>query len=487
MKKLLPILFVSLSIAACNKQIDEIKPLTKVDAEGELSSVSGIVEATVGNYSLLSGSGFFSYSVPTLNIGESRGNNVALQEFLPVNQKTDAFFFQNNNGPTLGYSSDFYRGSYQLIVSINTVLEGIARFEENGYASLADADKNAFLYAKGENLFLRAFTYFNLVRIYGKPYYQGGAGSSGVPLKITSDVSDEPAPSTVKEVYDFVVAELKTAAQLMKAPVVKKNSFANHAAAWALLSRVYLYMGGSVAAPDNTYNEAAVTYADSVIAETGGKYELLQGAAYTNMFGDDEFGDLGRSVFATNKEIIWAFDNGQGGSSVGELFHYDAQYNVGALFLPSADFKAQIAPGDVRGNLFKLNPNSGFVETTKYLCLNQAWLTSAPIIYFRMGEVYLNRAEAYAKLGNYAMAKADLKAIHTRAGLPAADIDNLANQDVLNEVLKERRIELAFEGHASYDYFRNGLPMTRIAVDNGGQSFTIQPDDPKVVFTIPNL
>jgi len=101
--------------------------------------------------------------------------------------------------------------------------------------------------------------------------------------------------------------------------------------------------------------------------------------------------------------------------------------------------------------------------------------------------LYLNRAEASAKADNFATAKADLKKIHIRAGLPASDIDNLADADVLAAVLKERRIELAFEGHDSYDYFRNGLPMTRTAADNNGQAMTIQPDDPKVVFPIPSF
>ncbi len=79
-----------------------------------------------------------------------------------------------------------------------------------------------------------------------------------------------------------------------------------------------------------------------------------------------------------------------------------------------------------------------------------------------MGEIYLNRAEAYAKAGNFAMARNDLRAIHTRAGLPASDIDNLADQDLLAAILQERRLELAFENHAGYDYFRNGLPMSRL-------------------------
>lgn len=485
MKKICYLLLPVMLLAACNKQIDDIRPLTKIDKDGELASLGGIIEATVGNYALLAGSGFDNLDLPMQDFNEDRGNNVTLQDWLPPSQNTDAFYFRNSTGPTLGNSAAFYRGAYQVIVSINTVLEGIETFQTSQFAGLTTDDQNKLLYAKGENMFLRAFMYFNLVRIYGKPYYQNGGAGPSIPLKKTSDIKDLPAPSSVKDVYAFIVSELQTAAQLMKAPVTKVSAFGSTGAAWALLSRVYLYMGGTVASPDAAANQAAVAYADSVIDQSGGKYALRQGNDYIQMFGDDEFGDLGKSTFSANKEIIFAFDNSAGGSSIGQLYHYDRQYGVGAIFLPSSSLRALYVPDDVRGTFFKLNVNSHHTETTKWLCLNEAWLTRAPVIYLRLAEIYLNRAEAYAKLNNMTMARADLKTIHTRAGLPGADIDALADGDVFAAVLKERRMELAFEGHNSFDYFRNGLPMTRIAADNNGTAQTIQPDDPKVVFAIP--
>jgi hypothetical protein len=73
------IIFLSLIASSCNKQIDAIQPLTKVSAEGELSSLAGIIETTVGNYTLLASSGNFTpYDQPMLNISEGCGNNVTL-------------------------------------------------------------------------------------------------------------------------------------------------------------------------------------------------------------------------------------------------------------------------------------------------------------------------------------------------------------------------------------------------------------------------
>ncbi|WP_298709630.1 RagB/SusD family nutrient uptake outer membrane protein [Chitinophaga sp.] len=485
MKHITILILTGLLATACNKQIDSIRPLTKIDKEGELASLAGIEETTIGNYILLQGSGFNYFDVPMHDLGESRGNNVTLQNWTLPGKTTDAFFYRNSNSPTQGNSYDFYRNAYQIIVSVNTTLEGIEAMEATSFSTLTEAEKNRFLYAKGENHFLRALIYFSLVRVYGKPYYQTPGQSPGVIIKTTSDIEDIPERASVQATYDFILSDLHAAAQLMKAPVTKNNAFVSTAAAWSLLSRVHLYRGGSIANPDAAANELAIKYADSVINHTGGKYALLQGDAYANMFGDDEFGDIGRANGTTNKEIIFAYDNSQGGSSIGQFYHFDAIYGVGATFLPSSEFKSLLKPGDIRGTFLKLNPNSNFVETTKFLVLAEAWLTRAPYIYFRLAEMYLNRAEAYAKLGNTALAKENLKTIHTRAGLPAADIDNLAAADVMAAVLKERRIELAFEGHNSFDYFRNGLPMTRIAADNNGTALTIQPTDPKVVLELP--
>jgi hypothetical protein len=481
-KLLLPLLI--LVVMACNKQIDDIKPLTKVTLTGELSTVGGMEATTIGTYSLMG----LNFEPLAQDMGEDRGNNVTLQTWAPPSQLTDAFFFQNSTAPTQGSSYNFYQSCYVAILGANTVLDNMAGFDT--LAVTAD-ERSRFLYVKGENLFIRALCYFNLVRVYGKPYYQGAGAGLAVPLKKTSDLKETTSTATVKEVYAFIIADLQQAAQLMKAPVTKTNVFASTGAAWALLSRVYLYMGGSIASPDAATNQLAITYADSVIDQSGGKYTLLQGSDYQDMFGDDTDGSLGRSDPSSNKEIIFAFDNAGNnqllyGCSIGLFYHYDPTYGVGAVFIPSSDLKSKYTAGDMRSNFFEVNSGSGFVETTKWLCLNFYDGTRAPGILFRLGELYLNRAEASAKLGDFAAARTDLKAIHTRAGLPASDIDNLADGAVLAAILLERRLELAFEGHNSFDYFRNGLPLVRTAADNNGTAQTIQPDDPKVIFTIPN-
>ncbi len=102
----------------------------------------------------------------------------------------------------------------------------------------------------------------------------------------------------------------------------------------------------------------------------------------------------------------------------------------------------------------------------------------------RLGEVYLNRAEAYAKLGNYAMALTDLNTIRTRSivggGYASLDASNASER-----IDKERQLELAFQAERSYDVFRNGGSLTRRYPGPHQQFEAIAPTDYRVVYYIP--
>jgi len=79
----------------------------------------------------------------------------------------------------------------------------------------------------------------------------------------------------------------------------------------------------------------------------------------------------------------------------------------------------------------------------------------------RLSEIYLNRAEAHAKSGNLAAALADLNTIRKRGDASATDFTSTNQQVVIDEILKERRKELAFEGHLFFDIARNKKDLIR--------------------------
>lgn len=125
----------------------------------------------------------------------------------------------------------------------------------------------------GENYYLRALSYFLLVNEFAQPYSNNPTQNPGLPLKLTSDPNDLPKfRSTVAEIYDQVVKDLKDAITYMTLPsgLRPKNScYATKEAAQALLARVHLYMENW----DGAWNMA-----NEVI--NSGRFDLLRGNDY---------------------------------------------------------------------------------------------------------------------------------------------------------------------------------------------------------------
>ena len=107
----------------------------------------------------------------------------------------------------------------------------------------------------------------------------------------------------------------------------------------------------------------------------------------------------------------------------------------------------------------------------------------SPVI-SRLGEVYLNRAEAEAKLGNYSAALTDLNIIRTRS-IPGAAYASLDATNASERIDKERQLELAFQAERSYDVFRNGGSLVRHYPGAHHQREDIAPTDYRVVYFIP--
>jgi hypothetical protein len=86
-------------------------------------------------------------------------------------------------------------------------------------------------------------------------------------------------------------------------------------------------------------------------------------------------------------------------------------------------------------------------------------LDNIPVI--RISEMYLNRAEANYELGNIAGALADINLIRTRSGLTALAA-TVTGAPLLAEILRQRRLELAFEGHRFFDLKRRGADLVKV-------------------------
>lgn len=465
---LLP-LAVLLTASACNKQLDKLRPHNVTYEDQQFASAEGFTKAVWGAYSAVSGNavvGGFNYNDMQLYLSEAHGNNIRALD-AQVNKNTDAFNYLNSAEKDLSYTYDYWRGSYNITLLVNKILANVKEGETNA----------VILQAKGEALFLRAYVYFNLVRLYGRPYYQDAAQSPGVML-ITTDNNGQgfaPPRASVKEVYEQVIKDLQDALPLLKQP--KGNSFASRYAVFAMLSRVYLYMGGTFDQPDVAANQKAMEYADSVIQHGG--FTLLQNADYTAYYNSDNPG---------NREDIFAVNTQYKTGAISSLYAMPSQINYsGGLYRPSPDLLGLLRQEDLRKKFYVKNITPGnpddSLASVKYMLGYVSIYSPSPSRYLRLAEVYLNRAEAAVKAGDNGIALGDVNKIRSRAGV--GDTTGISGQALFNEILKQRRLELAFEGHASFDYFRNGLPMVRNYTSNSGGPAIIQPNDPKVVMRIP--
>lgn len=134
-------------------------------------------------------------------------------------------------------------------------------------------------------------------------------------------------------------------------------------------------------------------------------------------------------------------------------------------------------------NKIKLNRAYPMFYITKCSREGENSHSHSPVL-SRLGEIYLNRAEAEAKMGNYVAALSDLNMIRERAitggGYKSLDASNAAER-----IDKERQLELAFQAERSYDVFRNGGSLTRHYPGAHNQKLDILPTDYRVVYFIP--
>lgn len=455
-----------------------------------LSTVDGLEAATMGNYSILIGSGGRNPPRALNYINEFPSDNVALS-----GTTGDPLYFTYNYAhfASMGYSTDLWRELYRLIYGANQVIEHI---DEGGSTEIQ--------HLKGENLFLRALAHFYLVNIFGRPYPQG-ADNPGVPyISSIAEATEDLPRASVGEVYDAIESDLLEAAGLMTLDVGPNR--ATREAAYALLSRLYLYKED---------NQKAIEYANKALEE---------GAT---LAPTETYRQMNTLAPENNPEAIFAIKHtetdDQGWSAIGAMY-YRSPGGVGwGEMYASEDYRQLIGqyPDDVRadwiqpdyqrdenGNIVRdedgepvISERNGYPRyyVTKFSGELGIVTLHSPLL-LRTAELYLNRAEANAKLGNAAAALEDVNLIRRRAGLSGEALyllgDLKGHDSVLEVVLEERRLELAFEGHRKFDLFRNGLPMVRDypgthlnpsnpGVDMSAGTQIIPADHPRVVYFIP--
>jgi hypothetical protein len=428
----------------------ESNPSDAVTTASLNTTADGLTNAVNGAYALFKDHLTFNGSVDQ-NLMYLRNfyqlSDFASDDVTCAQVTTDPLFlsFSLDHSPTQTNSRYFWYISYKIINDANTVIE---QGEKQANPSAATQQ------LIGECYFLRAFCHFNLVRLFAIPY-SINPSAPGIILRTSTTDNAQKARSTVKEVYASVVTDAVKAASLMNAP--RGVTYASKEAAEALLSRVALYQED---------NQNAVNYANLVI--NSGRFTESTASAYPSMFAN--------AAASTETIFCIAFttldDYGKFGS-IASQYYSNGNSGWGEEYAsqPLRNLYAQHT-GDVRTSyIVPLNDATGNVQlkngipiyyVSKFSNQGGSPTLSSPIM-FRLSEMYLNKAEAEAKLGQTTQALADIDIIRKNRGLQNALYNGTvpANQTVLQAVLQERRLELAFEGHRTYDVYRNKLNMDR--------------------------
>ena len=306
--------------------------------------------------------------------------------------------------------------TYNQIYAANSLLEGVA-----SSVALSTTDKEQL---RGEGLFVRALLHFYLTALFGD-----------IPYISTTDYRLNNIAIRVPETmaYGLVIADLVEASELLGDYPTEGRVRPNQYAVQALLARVYLY--------DGKWAEAA--NASSAVLNATDLYSA--GSTATNFLKD-------------SNSTIWHLMPPLDGQNTDEGATFIFTSGPPPQVSLAATLVDDLEPGDNRKTNWIGTITDGtasWYHVNKYKeQLNTGTSVEYPIV-LRIGEQYLIRAEARARQGELIGAKEDLDILRGIAGLGPSGA--VSQEDVLQAILRERRIELLTEfGHRFFDLRRFG-------------------------------
>jgi len=438
-----------LGLTACDQTIDKT-PEQSVPPEQLFSNVSGAESALTGAYSGLQLNGVYG-GFPHI-AADFTGDIVNFSGSFTSWNNAEAFNVIASHGPT----ENLWDDHYNVINRANLVIDNAADVPNISQSKVDDL--------VGQAKFIRALAYFNLVRWFAEPYEPGAENSQpGVILATDAVESTDPdfnqGRASVEAVYGQIRADLEDAVSRLEVKGARKR--AGQGSAKALLAKVSLYQG--------RYDEAA-TLAEEVIGATPFSLSPSPVEPYQNEASSE-------IIFAVSFSSI---DN-TGVNDFPSSFYLPSDLGGRGDANPLASFLQDAEEGDIRATPGGNVDGDTLVYTFDDNNWTNKWTESslgddAPIL--RVAEMYLIAAEGEARGDNGSESEAldYVNTIRTRAGLE--EVSGLSGQALIDEIIKQRRYELAFEGDRRHDLQRLGRPL------NSGAA-TAEPGDPQRILPIP--
>ena len=348
---------------------------------------------------------------------------------------------------------------YMIIYYANYVIEHIKTAPDGMDFNREETYARALLH--------RAYSYWYMVNAYAPFYNKATAATDlSVPMPVVSDINKQYPRSTVQQVYDQILQDINDAiAQKGLSDWRLYNSWPCRAAAYALLSRIYLYQKdwekatryGEEAMKINSYlndlNE--ITMSDPTNAAKGLKgyeaYIMRDKETVLSKTAGNNFVDV-----MSSEELVNCYDKAR----------------------------------DLRFRFFFSNKTRYEVALDGYMRVNEQQTVNG----IRMSEVYLNRIEALVRTGGAANITEALGLLDQlrKKRYDITNYESVTTTDqtaLLKEVLVERRRELRFTCFSWFDMKRlNTDEATRTNYsrkDQNGNTITLEWNSPRYVWAIP--
>lgn len=453
------------AISSCSKLLDKM-PVTQVVTKTDTTSITATDAENLiaGCYDAESGYAYgLEFNVlDRITNGDVRSDNCYAGGDNPDNISIDLFTDNALNGNIARDWSD----AYGIIGVLNIA---IAQVENCTDPALSQTRKNQIL---GEARFMRAFTYFDLVRLYGRvPIMLKPVNQTNSESLIKSTLVPQ---SSVDSVYQAILNDLWFAKQNVQNDNVPPNKMiVTKGAVNSILAKVYATMS-----PQNW--DSVAYYCDQVIPD----YALVSNYNY-----------LWDNQHKNNSEAIWEF-NYVGYSVVGNWI--PSQF-IGAGWkkfeTPTNDL---VNDFEAEHDIVRMNASISFVN---YGWADPYWkdVNNYPIVskyndpnngtndfyQIRLADILLLRAKAYNELGDINNAAKLVDDVRARVKLPPTTANT---KDAMAEaILNERRLELAFEGQRWFDLLRTGnaVSVMNAGKDGNGNNLNYNVQPYMLVYPIP--
>ena len=414
--KILLVVMVLTTFSSCKKSFLELDPPANLTPEQALRTEADLLVALRGAYAGLRSTAMYGRSL--MVIGDMMADNT-YQSVLNTNRYT--LFNNYTYNLTDGDVSGLWSTAYAIILRTNNIIN----------ANVSGANVNQI---KGEARTIRALCYFNLVRYFARPFTDNPAGL-GVPIITVYNADLKPGRNTVAEVYAQIHADLNSAYNLMT--TYSNSSQFSKFAARALQARVFL-----------TQNDKTNARTAALDVINNGGFTLISAANHGAYWANSVIRtDRVETIFEVSADAVAnnAFD--------ALSYIYSQAGNYGDM-LCADDLYASFEAADVRRALYATGVRGGLpsVFVNKYPNFTGDH-TDTKVL--RLSEMYLIVAEAAA---SETEARTYINAITAQRGATAIASTGTA---LFNDIMNERRKELAFEGERYLDMQRFKLDINR--------------------------